>query len=166
MTEGYTGADLASVANAAVIGLEIKKYVKERGKEADETSAGLSSRCRTSRRQSRSSSARSPGTSSEPGATGRVRTSQRTSSPSAASLSASSFTFGEYGRRLGGVGPAHFLDVGDEPADLVHHLVHRGLLPEGPKDHSISSFAFSVSSYLPSSLFRISPSFVICSRRG
>jgi transitional endoplasmic reticulum ATPase len=41
MTEGYTGADLASVANAAVIGA-IKKYVKEHGKDADETSAGLS----------------------------------------------------------------------------------------------------------------------------
>jgi len=41
MTEGYTGADLASVANAAVIGA-IKKYVKEHGKEADESSAGLS----------------------------------------------------------------------------------------------------------------------------
>jgi transitional endoplasmic reticulum ATPase len=41
MTEGYTGADLASVANAAVIGA-IKKYVKEHGKDADESSAGLS----------------------------------------------------------------------------------------------------------------------------
>ncbi|MGA2198493.1 MAG: CDC48 family AAA ATPase [Nitrososphaerales archaeon] len=40
MTEGYTGADLASVANAAVMGA-IKEYVKAHGKEADEAAAGL-----------------------------------------------------------------------------------------------------------------------------
>jgi len=41
MTEGYTGADLASVANAAVIGA-IKQYVKVHGKAAEGESAGLS----------------------------------------------------------------------------------------------------------------------------
>src|SRR5208337_53698 len=38
MTEGYTGAELASVANAAVMGA-IKQYVKAHGKEADEAAA-------------------------------------------------------------------------------------------------------------------------------
>ncbi|MGA2664595.1 MAG: CDC48 family AAA ATPase [Nitrososphaerales archaeon] len=40
MTEGYTGAELASVANAAVMGA-IKAYVKAHGKEADDEAAGL-----------------------------------------------------------------------------------------------------------------------------
>jgi len=40
MTEGYTGAELASVANAAVMGA-IKAYVKAHGKEADDSAAEL-----------------------------------------------------------------------------------------------------------------------------
>jgi transitional endoplasmic reticulum ATPase len=40
MTEGYTGAELASVANAAVL-TAIKQYVKTHGKEADAESGGL-----------------------------------------------------------------------------------------------------------------------------
>ncbi len=41
MTEGYTGAELASIANAAVIAA-IKQYIKTHGKEADESTADLS----------------------------------------------------------------------------------------------------------------------------
>lgn len=41
MTEGYTGADLAAVANAAALAA-VKEYVKTNGKEADQESGTIS----------------------------------------------------------------------------------------------------------------------------
>ena len=41
MTEGYTGADLAAVANAAVL-VAVKEYVKTNEKEADQESGTIS----------------------------------------------------------------------------------------------------------------------------
>jgi SpoVK/Ycf46/Vps4 family AAA+-type ATPase len=40
MTEGYTGADLASIANAAAV-LAIKQQLKLKGKEAESSSESL-----------------------------------------------------------------------------------------------------------------------------